>query len=172
MPQTVIITRDEAISLLAWQKLFSLDPEKRTDIVAELFVESDQEDEDIEDIHAADATHNPNIIAYLKKGLLNVSNEYIAEDLKALYQQDLQIEGEPEVFEKCPCCSYRTIEEKGAYDVCPNCYWEDDGTEDPQSFSSVNHMTLQEGRDNYEKLGASDPAFVELVNKHPNKYLQ
>jgi len=26
----------------------------------------------------------------------------------------------------CPCCGYLTLPERGAYDICPVCFWEDD----------------------------------------------
>jgi hypothetical protein len=27
----------------------------------------------------------------------------------------------------CPCCGYETIDGRGNYDICPICWWEDDG---------------------------------------------
>jgi hypothetical protein len=30
----------------------------------------------------------------------------------------------------CPCCGYRTLLERGAYDICQVCFWEDDGQDD------------------------------------------
>jgi len=30
----------------------------------------------------------------------------------------------------CPCCGHRTLPERGAYDLCPECDWEDDGQDD------------------------------------------
>ncbi len=30
----------------------------------------------------------------------------------------------------CPCCGERTIPERGAFDMCSTCGWEDDGQDD------------------------------------------
>jgi hypothetical protein len=33
----------------------------------------------------------------------------------------------------CPCCGYPTLTERGGYDICPLCGWEDDGQDDPHA---------------------------------------
>ena len=30
----------------------------------------------------------------------------------------------------CPCCHFSTLDERGGYDICPVCFWEDDGQDD------------------------------------------
>jgi hypothetical protein len=30
----------------------------------------------------------------------------------------------------CPCCGYLTLDERGGYEICPVCFWEDDGQDD------------------------------------------
>jgi hypothetical protein len=172
MPEQIAISREDAITLLAWQKLLTMHPDIRKDLIAELLIESDKAEEEIEDADIDGPEYNHDIVDYLRAGLLNVTNEYIEEDLKELYHHDITILGEPLIYEPCPCCGYRTVEERGAYDVCPNCYWEDDGNEDPAAYSSVNHQTLQQGRDHYHEFGASDAAYIDVVNKHPGKYLK
>ena len=32
--------------------------------------------------------------------------------------------------EKCPCCGYPTLEERGIFEICKLCNWEDDGQDD------------------------------------------
>ncbi|WP_350202279.1 CPCC family cysteine-rich protein, partial [Gracilimonas sp.] len=27
----------------------------------------------------------------------------------------------------CPCCHYVTLKERNIYEICPVCYWEDEG---------------------------------------------
>ena len=34
---------------------------------------------------------------------------------------------------RCPCCSYLTLPERGGYDICCLCNWEDDGQDDPRA---------------------------------------
>lgn len=45
----------------------------------------------------------------------------------------------------CPCCGYRTLPSLGDYELCPVCWWEDDGGE-PWDFSGPNGQTLIEGQ--------------------------
>jgi hypothetical protein len=33
----------------------------------------------------------------------------------------------------CPCCGHRTLGERGGYDICRECRWEDDGQDDHDS---------------------------------------
>jgi hypothetical protein len=33
----------------------------------------------------------------------------------------------------CPCCGYLTLLERGGYDICELCSWEDDGQDDPHA---------------------------------------
>jgi hypothetical protein len=33
----------------------------------------------------------------------------------------------------CPCCGHRTLDERGAYEICSQCGWEDDGQDDHDS---------------------------------------
>jgi hypothetical protein len=35
----------------------------------------------------------------------------------------------------CPCCGHRTLNERGGYDICPECGWEDDGQDDHNSHT-------------------------------------
>ena len=33
----------------------------------------------------------------------------------------------------CPCCGHETLSERGAYEICGECGWEDDGQDDHDS---------------------------------------
>lgn len=33
----------------------------------------------------------------------------------------------------CPCCGYPTLSERGAFEMCHLCQWEDDGQDDPHA---------------------------------------
>lgn len=59
----------------------------------------------------------------------------------------------------CPCCGRKTLGERGGYEICPVCGWEDDGQDDdtadevrggPNGASS-----LTQARANYRQFGAS-----------------
>jgi hypothetical protein len=66
---------------------------------------------------------------------------------------------------QCPCCDYYTLDERGAFAVCPICYWEDDGQDLDQLdvVSGPNHITLRAARRNFERFGACDQAALGLV---------
>jgi hypothetical protein len=48
----------------------------------------------------------------------------------------------------CPCCGYQTLPGRGAYDLCPVCWWEDEGLE-PWEYSGPNGQTLVEAQQEY-----------------------
>lgn len=86
---------------------------------------------------------------------------------------------------KCPCCGCYTLDERGAYDICPVCFWEDDAyifmkdgeikgilrmeydvsDEDILDIPSGANdcLTLREGRENYKKIGACEESMREHV---------
>lgn len=48
----------------------------------------------------------------------------------------------------CPCCGHRTLPSRGDYELCPVCWWEDDGGE-PWEYSGPNGRTLVEAQQEY-----------------------
>jgi hypothetical protein len=63
----------------------------------------------------------------------------------------------------CPCCGYLTMasQERGSFDVCPVCYWEDDRTQlaDPTSDVGANSVSLEDARRNFREHGAISPRY-------------
>ena len=54
----------------------------------------------------------------------------------------------------CPCCRLPTLDERAAYDICPICWWEDDG-QDGDSADEVRggpngRYSLSAARANFE----------------------
>jgi hypothetical protein len=66
---------------------------------------------------------------------------------------------------QCSCCDYLTLSSRGEYDICPVCFWEDDGLDITRldTHSGPNHMTLREGRENFRRIGACDEAMLAHV---------
>lgn len=66
---------------------------------------------------------------------------------------------------QCPCCDYFTLSKRGEYDICPICFWEDDGLDidQPDQYSGPNHKTLREGRKDFERYGACDSSMTKHV---------
>lgn len=60
----------------------------------------------------------------------------------------------------CPCCGYKTLDEKppGTYDICPICFWEDDAAQfdDPDYEGGANEVSLRQARKNFVEFGACD----------------
>ncbi len=69
---------------------------------------------------------------------------------------------------RCPVCMHFTLDEVAAYDICPVCFWEDDGTTSEHGFSP-NGISLAEGQENYKKFGASKERSLEHV-RPPEKH--
>lgn len=66
----------------------------------------------------------------------------------------------------CPCCKHRTLDdEPGTFDICPVCYWEDDGIQrdKPNYRGGANDISLNEARENYKKIGAISSEYCDIV---------
>lgn len=63
---------------------------------------------------------------------------------------------QPGVRNPCPCCGYLTLEERGGYEICELCNWEDDGQADPfadEVWGGPNHnYALSKARNNFQKF--------------------
>lgn len=60
----------------------------------------------------------------------------------------------PGVLYCCPCCGYPTLDERGGYDICTLCFWEDDGQDDHNADLVLGgpnaDCSLAEARSNWE----------------------
>lgn len=106
------------------------------------------------------------IFEYLKEKYIGIKVSYIEEKIKTLYKLSIKVNGIPKELIPCPCCNYKTISEKGNYQICPVCFWEDDGSIDISKYSSVNHMTLNEAQNNLRTNGAILEKFLKFVDSN------
>jgi hypothetical protein len=68
----------------------------------------------------------------------------------------------------CPCCGHATLSERGAYQICPVCFWEDDGQDSAdadEQRGGPNRVSLREGRASYLRSGASVEADRDKVRR-------
>lgn len=72
----------------------------------------------------------------------------------------------------CPCCGYLTLssENLGGYDICPVCFWEDEGWPDSvdrldEDFGGANRSSLKVARDNFISFGACDKESVKHTRR-------
>lgn len=66
---------------------------------------------------------------------------------------------------RCPCCGHYTLEEAGAYEICPVCFWEDDPVQarDPDMEGGANSSSLNKSRENYKLYGACEEKYAGRV---------
>src|SRR5262245_20186377 len=66
----------------------------------------------------------------------------------------------------CPCCRCLTLDERGGFDICPVCFWEDDGQDDADANvvrgGPNGALSLDQARANFAAFGASS----ERVRRH------
>ena len=60
----------------------------------------------------------------------------------------------------CPCCRYATLAGRGHFEICPVCFWEDDGQDDHDATVARGGpngaLSLEDERRNYLAFGACD----------------
>jgi len=67
----------------------------------------------------------------------------------------------------CPCCRFLTLQERGGFEICKVCFWEDDGQDD-QDASVVRGgpngtLSLEQARQNFATYGACEERFKKSV---------
>ncbi|MGW9133071.1 CPCC family cysteine-rich protein [Streptomyces sp. NPDC055681] len=77
---------------------------------------------------------------------------------------------------RCPCCGFLTLDERGTYEICPVCFWEDDGQDDHDADrvrgGPNGRLSLTEARRNFHDIGACDERSTKFVraplpDEHP-----
>ena len=100
----------------------------------------------------------------------NSSSEELAQR-KAWFKEYTTSPGDQpdELPLRCPCCFCLTLSERGSFDICPVCYWEDDGQDeydaDVLRGGPNGNLSLTRARLNYEKFGASKKHVLDYVRK-------
>lgn len=75
---------------------------------------------------------------------------------------------------RCPCCFCKTLDERGGFDICPVCFWEDDGQDDFDADDvrggPNGALSLTEARANYRRLSACDERSIAHARPaHPGE---
>jgi hypothetical protein len=72
---------------------------------------------------------------------------------------------------RCPCCGSLTLPTRGGFELCPVCFWEDDGQDDHDAdevrCGPNGNLSLTQARANYGEFGASDRTSLPRV-RPPN----
>ncbi len=122
------------------------------DLPESLRAEMEQEPSPV--LGAMSARYLPLITVACRARLRGATNEWISAKIFELGGYSFRVMGDIEPMEACPCCRYRTLSQRGAYEICPVCFWEDDGSSLPEQFSGPNHMTVMEGQLNFAHFGS------------------
>jgi hypothetical protein len=68
---------------------------------------------------------------------------------------------------RCPCCGFKTLPERDAYEICPVCRWEDDGQDDHNADKVLGGpngwLSLTAARSNFKNFGACDAKYSSHV---------
>jgi hypothetical protein len=68
---------------------------------------------------------------------------------------------------RCPCCNYRTLDERGGFDICQVCFWEDDGQDshdaDETRGGPNGILSLSQAQRNFQLFKAADKRFISNV---------
>ncbi len=70
----------------------------------------------------------------------------------------------------CPHCGHRVLDEMpGSFDICPVCFWEDDGGQFrwPTAAGGANQVSFIEAQQNYQDFGACDEHGRQAVLRVP-----
>jgi hypothetical protein len=67
----------------------------------------------------------------------------------------------------CLCCGFHTLHQSGELQICPVCYWQDDGQRNVDALTyrggPNNLVTLSQARLEFEAIGASDLLYIGEV---------
>ncbi len=68
---------------------------------------------------------------------------------------------------RCPCCAFKTLYGRGHDEICPVCFWQDDGQDDHDAGEvrggPNGKLSLTEARANFRKLGACETRVLNMV---------
>jgi len=107
--------------------------------------------EDFEESDIFSPTNHELIKDFYRQSYQGVSNYFLQKKILLLTNKDIDIVGNEEILETCYCCGYRTIKERGTYEICEVCKWEDVGIIGNNTYSSPNKMTLLEAKEKFSK---------------------
>jgi hypothetical protein len=68
---------------------------------------------------------------------------------------------------RCPCCHFRTLSERGGFEICNVCFWEDDGQDDQDAElvrgGPNGALSLAQARANFASFGACEERMMDNV---------
>lgn len=152
------LTRKKALSILAGEAILGLSLDERFEALEDLSLEcwDDGENsewdnlpaslkadiEESEEWNVEDPRYAPAIKVWVMYRMRYFSHKYLTYCLQNLGYPEDALSYEPIEAETCPCCGYKTLAERGMYEICPVCWWEDEGFDTPDG--ACNHLTVED----------------------------
>lgn len=152
--------RKEALLLFAYIELMYMSLQDRENILLDVYSDND-EYLSIKD--SLSPEYNIEIVNYLIENFRGLLSDYLEKKLTKFFACEVVVIGNEEELFRCPCCEYRTLETIGQYLICKVCFWENDGIIDDNEYSSVNHMSLKEAKENFMLEGVIDNKFKKFI---------
>jgi hypothetical protein len=125
--------------------------------------------------HSPDSQRYDVLLAIsLAHGHRGSTNEYLLNELSLRGVVVSELIGVPDRLCPCPCCGRCTLDAHGEYEICPVCWWEDDGSEDESHSGPNGGIVLREARQNFLQCGVFDPQRVDLLPHchQPDRYIE
>ena len=73
----------------------------------------------------------------------------------------------PDKTHRCPCCRFKTLHGRGQDEICPVCFWHDDGQDDDEAdevWGGPNKsLSLRQARLNFSQIGAVEERLRAFV---------
>lgn len=175
------MNRNEAILIIIENKISDLSKEEREELILNWWgIDNEDEEFDLlpqklqQELSESDGpTHNimhqiynPLLKMAIKNQFIGVRNEYLSKLVSKILSKEIIVKGRIELLEECPCCHYKTLTERGQYEVCPVCFWEDDGSNDTIRYSYPNHMSIEEYK--YTKIKID----LDMSERYVNSFHQ
>ncbi len=96
------------------------------------------------------------------------SPEELARRLAWFGEYTARLNGQPRGLPlRCPCCGCKTLGERGGYEICKVCFWEDDGQDDYDADivrrGPNGALSLSQARANYLRFGACEESMIDNV---------
>jgi hypothetical protein len=155
----MILNREEAKLFLAIKDMEALEPSKREAVIIDML---DGDIPNFEDPN--NAKYNQLVIEWIVENYKGVTTKFLESEISSILSTNISVSGEEEGLDCCPCCNYKTLEERGQYTICRVCFWEDDGSDDESKYSSVNRMYLKEAKENFLKDGFINQSAKKFVD--------
>jgi hypothetical protein len=92
-------------------------------------------------------------------------SEWLLDRLREAGHVFTEIDGQPPALCACPCCGSCTLGNRGDYDICSVCWWEDDGQDNENADinrGGPNRVSLTRARLNFLKEGIAEPIRADL----------